>query len=92
MFADLDVRAEAVLRVARDNHAFRRVGSRPGRDGQVARGPCGEHVTDVHRIFAARQQVIGLVEADEALWVLGRGKQLPGILYIDNVIERCVQD
>ena len=49
-------------------------------------------MTDVHRIFAARQKVIGLVEADEALWVLGRGKKLPGILYIDNVIERCVQD
>jgi len=58
---------------------------------QIARGPGGDHVSGEIRVAATGQEMIGIVERNEALGMLGGGEDLLRILDAHRLVARRVQ-
>src|SRR3546814_10373101 len=82
MRSDRDGLGELPLAGLLDHHgAGRRSRCRRGTGlAEVAPGPGGEHLGDVDRVGSSAQQVIGVVERDAALRMLGGNKEAGGVV------------
>ena len=58
----------------------------------VAPGPGGDDVGGVVGVGVAAEQVVGVVEGDEALGVLGGGEDGGGVVDADDRVQRGVED
>jgi len=62
-----------------------------GRLGYVPRYPCGDYARGIRGILRSRQQVVGIVERDEALGVPCGKKDARGIVDPDHLVARGMQ-
>ena len=58
----------------------------------VAGRPRGDDLGHVHRVRAAAQQVVGVIEGEEALGVLGRRENMRGVVDADRLVPGPVED
>lgn len=65
---------------------LRRVGS------EITRQPPRNDPTGEGRVLGIREQVVGLVQRNKALWMSGREEDFGGVFDSDRLVQRCVKD
>jgi hypothetical protein len=59
---------------------------------EIPADPSGEHPRHIGAIGLPGEEVIGVIERDEALWMLGGVEYTPSVVDIDKLISRSMED